>query len=1001
MMLRPAKHALALLISMSWGLGLWLGLVICLVNGVFVASATGQEAAPQGNTRYWTTNWNFDSIDVKQLNRRLAQMGVGIPIEMEGIVSVNFKVSVPLNAITDGRKYRFEGLVRSSRLQLERVGLEDFQSHLRVADGVMTIDQIQAKLSEGTASGVPNRVAERKRNASRVGTVSGSATLQLSPIGDIDASLMTESVAIEPLHQLLLTIQNRDDREPLDGVVSGELQFRAPLKEIRDIRLWNAKTNLRIAGLSRGDALPLDVDPASISIADGVLRADDLQVRSTEAPELSARVRGRVELIKQQRFALAIRADNLPLEVLTRIAGASPSRFGEGQVDVDATASGELASRKWDLKGRVASPKLRVAGVDLGLIEHAFEFDEQHLRLAPLRSLAGQNRSDLILQEVSANYQLSAQQWLLSNVDARLFGGEITGDASLALDKRERSKLNLKWRGLTPTVNAQLFSLADVVISASSSGEIAWTIPAGDWSRLDDQSGKLDVRLESIKVGEATVGELHLAIAKNADELQLKADGNLFGGEVTVVTRSDVISGMTWRDLWQRPAQIDLSLDALRLDRLIASVPRQVLVSPRYRQLRGQVSADIEWTGTPHAKASDSPWESEMTVQLEHLSMGSVLLTRRLDASVRTQGSSVTIDNVSGNYARGRVTARGQWNLVENDGHLDVQVDSVDATDSIHLVSESVAKRVQGKLSGQFHLTGGRSIRARGAVQASDAFVAGVPVGNANCGLLASYSLRSGQWDASFSSIKGNVARGQLMGQAKIKSSYRPKRFDLASRWSFERVNFAKLISDAGGGNSSYAIGQVRGSLTLAGEGIASHSDLRGQFKTELAGSQAAAIPGLSEAQRFLGAIPLAGIRVESGRLEGTIAGGRARIDEFVLSSPQLKMWAEGFVQLDSNRMDIEAVISTGNFETSQLTALYLQAASFTALSPVSLLIRINQLLSNRTIYVDVGGTLADPKLKLRPLATLRDEVARYLIAEVLGLNCAALSSGNPFDLQD
>src|SRR5690606_18578445 len=115
--------------------------------------------------------------------------------------------------------------------------------------------------------------------------------------------------------------------------------------------------------------------------------------------------------------------------------------------------------------------------------------------------------------------------------------------------------------------------------------------------------------------------------------------------------------------------------------------------------------------------------------------------------------------------------------------------------------------------------------------------------------------------------------------------------------WSFERVNVAKLISDGGGGSSSYAIGQVQGSLTLGGEGIASYSDLRGEFKTELAGSQAAAIPGLREAQRFLGAIPLAGIRIEEGRLEGAIAGGRARIDEFVLSSPQLKMWADGFVQ--------------------------------------------------------------------------------------------------------
>lgn len=999
MMLRPAEYALARWISFAGMLGVllaWGGGTDVFAQTPPAADPKPAAAAAKDNTRYWTTSWNFDSVDVKRLNERLDTLGVGVPIEMEGTVSVNLNVSVPLNALTDTKKYRLEGLVRSPRLKLEQLVLEDFQTHVQIADGVMSVDKISGRLIDAAG---PQR--SRQVNRSRGGTVSGSATLQLSPLGEIDASITTEAVAIQPLHELILAIQSVGDPQPLHGVVSGEIQFRAPLRTIREIRSWNAKTQLRIDALARGDALPLDIPSASISIADGVLMANDLQIRSTESADLSASLQGRIELERQQRFSFAIRANDLPLDVLAQLAGANANRFAAGQVDLDATATGELAQQKWTMAGRVASPRLSIAGVQLGLIEHAFEFDQQHLKLEPAGASSSPPRDDLIVQDVRANYTLQDRRWVLSQIDAHLFGGEISGEASVALDKQDSSTLNLNWRGLSPNVNAQLFSLADVVLSARSSGKIDWTLPAGDWSRLADQSGDVQIQLDSIKVGDADIGQMDLVISKSDDALKLTADGNLFGGDVKVETQSDVTADMTWQDLWQRPSQIRLSVNRIRIDRLVAVLPQRSWLAPRFRQLRGLVSAEIDLDGALDSSQQDAPLRSTAKIQLDHLSLASVQITHRLEIELRTRGSSVDVDKVAGIYAGGRITARGQWDLLENDGHIDVQVAAVDASPSIRLLSDSVADFVEGKLSGQFHVSGGRSIRARGAVQAHDAVVAGIPVGDANSGLLASYSLGSDQWDASFSSIHGEVARGRLRGVAKLKSSYRPNRFDMTSQWSFERVNFAKFIADAGGGSFSYANGQVRGKLSLGGEAIASSDDLRGSFSTELDGSQASAIPGLSEAQRFLGAVPLAGIRIEDGRLDGTITRGRARIDEFVLSSPQLKVWADGYVQLDNLRMDVEAVISTGNFQTSQLMEVYLQIASFTSLSPVALFIRINQLLSNRTIYVDVAGTLYDPKLRLRPLATLRDEVARYIVSEVLGLNCAVFGSENPFQGQN
>ncbi len=187
------------------------------------------------------------------------------------------------------------------------------------------------------------------------------------------------------------------------------------------------------------------------------------------------------------------------------------------------------------------------------------------------------------------------------------------------------------------------------------------------------------------------------------------------------------------------------------------------------------------------------------------------------------------------------------------------------------------------------------------------------------------------------------------------------------------------------GSSSSYTRGNLDGRLTIGGSGIRSVNDLSGRFSAELDGSQGRSIPGLDSAQAYLGAFSLTDTRFEEGGIRGAIGGGFANIEDFWLMSNRMQVVAGGRVALASGYSDINAVISTGNFDVANIALLSLaESLAIDAVGPIGLIVRANQLLSNRTLYVQLVGPLHDPRLRLKPFDTLRQGARRFLIREAI-----------------
>lgn len=357
-----------------------------------------------------------------------------------------------------------------------------------------------------------------------------------------------------------------------------------------------------------------------------------------------------------------------------------------------------------------------------------------------------------------------------------------------------------------------------------------------------------------------------------------------------------------------------------------------------------------------------------------------------MDIKARTIGSTVVIQSVQGAYAGGRLQASGTWSLSGAAKQIEVSFTNVDLSAGLSPWLTKLRGHIGGRASGMLTLTGDRRLRVRGTVSARDCVVFGIPTGTWSSGIRAAGNDDLSRWELRLPTIRGELASGRIRGELMLQSSsLRSGTPDLSSRWQLDRIDFGKILGASGGSLTSYAHGRMTGELTLGGRAIRSTQDLSGRFAARLGDTQSAAVPGLAAADRYLGLISVTNTRFSSGAVRGVIGGGVARLDELWLRSNRVRVWADGNIQMDGGGIDVDVIISTGNFVfgDDHIIAFASQLAIQSVL-PITGLIEVNRLLSNRTIHLAFTGSPTNPRVRLKTLDIIREEAARFLLREIL-----------------
>nr|WP_286764427.1 AsmA-like C-terminal region-containing protein [Rhodopirellula sp. UBA1907] len=957
-----------------------------------------ENAAPA--ERYWESQWAFREIDVAKLAERLRSIGIDLGIPLEGNVTVQFEVGVPWTSLTDGAAYQFDGTLTSSRLVVDRFEFLDLRTTVRYRDGVATLSSLTGSAVEsGEASNDPTK-----------GNFTGSGSLELVPQGDASAKLKVDDISLAPITKLVASLfPSYEPMLPKDGELSGDVQFRAPIHRIDDIASYDLEGTFQADALELGGLPPADLKVGKVVIRNGRLRADKIDLQTTPTSNPSAvRMIGRADLplTGNGSFSFQVAADDLPIGQVSEWIAASESSEQEGLVqgklDFRIQGSGELNDRaeqlQWNIAGSLASPSIQVAGVDLGSFEHDVRFTPTNFALTPRRQ-SSELPARFKIHSVESEYQLTETAFDLTSLTATLFGGQISGQATVPRRDQEDLVVDLNFRDIRPELRLPVSSSIELKIASTLSGEFDWKVPLNRLSDPVAHRGSAKLIASSIMLGEASIGDLNANVSTDQGKFQFDLNGDLFDGTVQGNSTAQLVASDQWNDLPARLQASQLKFDGVSLDALVDLLARQNM------GLTGKATGNVSVNfASPSGLASTSGLgrvipDTTIELELSQLKYRAQPLSRKLRLAGRIENDVLRIQSLRGDYADGSLSLHGLVYLVDGDRRIHPRFDTrlvasrVDLNRGLWFLGDT-ADQFLGRASGKATVTGHtESIRVRGNVDGRDLDIYGLPAGNAHSALVATANFQSSKWSVNFPSVRSRVGGGQLEGGLLL-SSGRSGGVDITSHWKTRRMDFVRL-TDQLGRSSSLASGEISGEISLRGKSIQSIDDLSGRFDFKLGDTRGAAVPGLLAASRFLGPISLANQSFDVGEATGIIGQGVVVLDEFWLGSDNALVQADGKVYLRSGRLDLNALIATGDYRdiAANFTQLAQQYA-LRSLLPASAILSVSELLRDRTLVVAVMGSTQSPIVRLRPVETFREETARFLLREGQRLILAGITAG-------
>lgn len=975
--------------TLSFGLRrFWLILSVwVLTNASAVVFAQPQDNGPDNpkQIRYWTTNWNFENIDIGKLVRRLSAVGIELDIDLQGTASVKFDVGVPINALRDGAAYRFDGTLSSPNLSVDGIRIRNGFATLTYRDGIAQLSELRARVIDDATG-------------NSGGDVSGKATAQLVPQGSIDAELAVQDLSIGPIIDLVESMSSTENSPLLErGLVTGSIKLKTPIESVADISEYElsgsvAMTDFKLRGLPAAE-----VEIPNVSIAEKVLTLDSFSLSSEEQSTDQSSIRlvgsARLPLNGSGDFQIQVAGDDVPVGASIELFAASKQPLAVGKLDFRAIVSGTLASKiadtVWKIDASVASPDLSIAGVELGAVEHNILMTPTALTIEP-RSEAAQLPPRFRFQRISSEYEINDDSIVLRNLNAVLFGGQLEGNATIPTGATGEIAANVDFSDIRPEVRLPFGLATRPKVGATFSGNLNWKVPIESLAKPIAHSGQGEIRIEEIAIGRETVGSLDGTFQAAQGDLSVELSGELFGGTVDVSTRATAESNDRWSDLPKR-----LKISKLRLHR----VPFQPLLSEF-----GFLPADVSGTASGTVVFEDLE-DASVDIVLRQVRRGRELVTRRTQLKGEWTGGTFIVNSLVGDYADGAVRIAGRVKLLDADQHfrplanLHLTASRIKLTEGLWFLGP-LAEDYAGRASGSATIGGYlESLRVRGNIDGRELVFYDLKLGNAHSAIAAEWNAFSNRWRLQFPSVQSQAGGGQLDGKLILGSARRSGGgVDIESEWRARRVDFFQ-ITNAGEGPAALAHGEISGGLTLAGKSVQSIDGLSGRFNFKLGDTRGAAVPGLISVGRFLGPVSLATERFDVGEARGLIGSGSVVLDEFWLGSDTALVRADGKIYIRSGRMNLTALIATGDYgdisgSFAELTRKY----ALRSLLPASAIFSITELLRDRTVVVNITGTAQNPIVRLRPVETFREETVRFLLREGRRLILAGLTAEAALD---
>lgn len=418
-------------------------------------------------------------LEEAELPTLLRGLGVTVPLETSGKVSLYLQASIPIHELGDRRKYRAVGKLDSASLKAGPLTLEQVQTDLTLDEGKLQFQGLSCFLA-----------SVQSTPAAAKGKLSGSATLDLVGTDELSAALRLEHAPAEIVTKLLPV------EAKLHGLVSAEAKLRVPVSVAHRIEAWHADAQISAGQLAVADVALHDFN-SEVSLDKGELLFRHLRARSDigmVAAKGSCRLMGACPF--QAKVALddgdleKIPAAHVPAQV------AALNLHGKGKVSAE-------------LDGTLAPLRIKTRGLaDLGSVQ---------VRKVPF-------------SQVRFAWSSDGARIVATNLEALGPLGEIRGLVDVNLDSAQDSQFNLKVTRLDLPALQQTLGSISTGIQGKVDGSVAILLegaPPGlnRLAKLD-----LDLTSRSATIHGVGVERLQGQAILDSNILDYDLKGNSWGG---------------------------------------------------------------------------------------------------------------------------------------------------------------------------------------------------------------------------------------------------------------------------------------------------------------------------------------------------------------------------------------------------------------------------------------------------------------------------------------
>jgi hypothetical protein len=728
----------------------------------------------------------LEDVDLSLL---VQQAGLKLPFDLQGRLSIQMHVGIPIDTPRDLRAYRLRGDATFSRLSVAGFAMADVKAKVHYVNGVLDLEDLTGRVPQPPRPAAP----------ANAGTFAGTARYEVVPEGNVSADLRVQDV---PLDRALDALPRAAGQAA--GNLSGSVNASVPAAKVRDPAAWRVKGSLsapqvRLYGLALKDFA------ADLALADGRATVTGLKANLEGAP-----VTGSAEARLAGAWPFEARLDlgRMDLAAVERLApSVRPPVAVTGTVRLTASADGTLQPVNVNAKGTAHADGLVVDGV---------KFDA-----------------------LSFNFSEGAAGLSLEAIKAKLYEGQITGSAVVPVRPAQAGKVDLKVESVDVQRLARSLPRMPVRLEGKVSGSVTGKITAAAADKPRAVTTDVELTAPTLRVQGIPAQRLNASVEYRAGAADYRLTGETLGGKFRLQGK------LPPRNQAAPPAppppQGRLEVEGVRLARLWAALR----MGRTLGHLDGVVSLNVNYrhegpdrlpVGRGRFEISDLSWGDR---ELDDTIQGDLVLT----------GETLELRNVSGNLGQGLLRGRLVFGLTaRRNSFFNIALDRVEASEVL-LPYPDLADRIKGPLDVHLHGRLGREWYGGGTVVLSQGRAFGLPVNEWRVPLDFSYSPATGRGEVDVRGSHASLAQGRADGEASYSWGGGGR---LNGSLRFSDVNLTALLSHEGD-FSSYATGRLTGRLDFGGSDVRSVNDVTATLAAKLGQTQPYQVPVLRQLTPFLG----------------------------------------------------------------------------------------------------------------------------------------------------